>query len=432
MGCFLACFGGPKEQKRRRRRRSPPRNQVPGDYISLQPTPTLSPKELPVVPPEDSVPDLRETIEGVGCGSIKKKVSFNLDVTTYSEVPDFDDANGSDGEREKAVEEEKGGTGELVRSCLESKTSFNSSHRYHNWTGSDDEDEAGFEVCDFDDEEEDDGDLLSEDDEGSEEEPEESYDSVFSLPLREGQISPSSMGEKANGIGGSSPDRRPSLLSHRAARDRSQYVHSVLNPVENLSQWKSIKSKKPPLEKHPRKENINMERELEIPFSPEPTFKIKKAQISLCDKPNLDFEKVQKQEVSVDASLSNWLAPPVSTPPRMSISGKSGSTVSKEDRPILGALTLEEIKLASVNSSPRRSRSKSPDDMPILGTVGSYWKSRDRNVEDLGSEGIPNTTNKYREDKKVNWHATPFEVRLERALARGDADAYSSFPPTVC
>ncbi|KAI3778631.1 hypothetical protein L2E82_08012 [Cichorium intybus] len=31
--------------------------------------------------------------------------------------------------------------------------------------------------------------------------------------------------------------------------------------------------------------------------------------------------------------------------------------------------------------------------------------------------GIPNTTNKYKEDQKVSWHATPFEERLEKALS---------------
>ncbi|CAN8311460.1 unnamed protein product [Cochlearia groenlandica] len=31
--------------------------------------------------------------------------------------------------------------------------------------------------------------------------------------------------------------------------------------------------------------------------------------------------------------------------------------------------------------------------------------------------GIPNSTRKYKEDQKVSWHATPFEVRLEKALS---------------
>ncbi|KAK1267202.1 hypothetical protein QJS04_geneDACA000033 [Acorus gramineus] len=390
MGCFLACFGGPKEQKRRRRltRTSPPRNQVHGDYGSIQPTLTFSPKELPLESPVVSVLDLKEKAEG---GSIKKKVSFNLGVTTYSEVPAFEDTNESEKEREIEVAEEKGQPNRAAKTSSPGAGPFGSNHRYANWAGSDDDEDAGFKDCKCDDDEEDDGDI-SDACESDEEEPEESYDSVFSLPIdRVRQFSPPT---EVFTVGGCSP----SVLPNRAVRDRSQYVHPVLNPVENLSQWKSVKSKKPTLEKHPRKENIDAKLELEVPFSPEPTFKIKKAQIPFYSEPRLDFEKPPKQEISVDASLSNWLVPPVSKiPPRTSISGRSGSTVSKEDRPILGALTLEEIKLASVNSSPRRSPSRSPDEMPILGTVGSYWRSEDQCPADLGYKGIPNTTSKYRE-----------------------------------
>lgn len=36
------------------------------------------------------------------------------------------------------------------------------------------------------------------------------------------------------------------------------------------------------------------------------------------------------------------------------------------------------------------------------------------------------------QDKRVNWHNTPFEVRLERAITNGAADAYSSNPTKVC
>ncbi|KAL0911325.1 hypothetical protein M5K25_019458 [Dendrobium thyrsiflorum] len=40
--------------------------------------------------------------------------------------------------------------------------------------------------------------------------------------------------------------------------------------------------------------------------------------------------------------------------------------------------------------------------------------------------GIPNTTSKYREDRLINCHATPFEARVERALNRGIAESSSS------
>ncbi|QHO36739.1 uncharacterized protein DS421_9g286300 [Arachis hypogaea] len=40
-----------------------------------------------------------------------------------------------------------------------------------------------------------------------------------------------------------------------SGRDRSTNMHSVLSPVENLTQWKSIKAKVPS-SKHMRKENV--------------------------------------------------------------------------------------------------------------------------------------------------------------------------------
>ncbi|KAI9072669.1 hypothetical protein K1719_045370 [Acacia pycnantha] len=54
--------------------------------------------------------------------------------------------------------------------------------------------------------------------------------------------------------------------------------------------------------------------------------------------------------------------------------------------------------------------------------IPNLWESPEENPQITSPKvcygnGIPNTTNKYKEDKKVNWHATPFEVRLERALS---------------
>ncbi|VVA91364.1 unnamed protein product [Arabis nemorensis] len=101
---------------------------------------------------------------------------------------------------------------------------------------------------------------------------------------------------------------------------------------------------------------------------------------------------------------------------------KRGIT-SHDDRPVLCALTLDEIKQFSATSTPRKSPSKSPDETPIIGTVGGYWGNHIKAI-DCGSassfKGIPNTTSKYREDNKVKWHSTPFEARLEKALDNRD------------
>ncbi|XP_021888557.1 uncharacterized protein LOC110807678 [Carica papaya] len=97
----------------------------------------------------------------------------------------------------------------------------------------------------------------------------------------------------------------------------------------------------------------------------------------------------------------------------------SNSIRSQEDRPILGALTLEEIRQFSASSvRPKRSPSKSPDETPIIGTVDTYWNHTGSSTMDPASDsaaslkGIPNATSKYREDRGVNWHSTPFETRV--------------------
>ncbi|KAF2294894.1 hypothetical protein GH714_026878 [Hevea brasiliensis] len=129
-----------------------------------------------------------------------------------------------------------------------------------------------------------------------------------------------------------------------------------------------------------------------------------------------DQSKKSNQEIAVDASLSNWLG------------SSENTTINKPSTIDLGALTVEELKQLSLSSSPRRSPSHSPDEMAIIGTVGTYW-NHSGSGNDSGSvssfKGIPNTTSKYREDKRVNWHSTPFKTRLERALNGGAAaEAY--------
>eukprot|EP01018_Ginkgo_biloba_P002450 Gb_38936 [translate_table: standard] len=98
-----------------------------------------------------------------------------------------------------------------------------------------------------------------------------------------------------------------------------------------------------------------------------------------------------------------------------------------EDRPILGALSIQNLQSGPGNQiSPRRSpSSKSPDDRPILGAVGAHWNDNQpvspSKWED-GKAGIPNSTDRYKEDQKVSWNSTPFEVRLERALSNGGVE----------
>ncbi|KAI3760203.1 hypothetical protein L1987_50594 [Smallanthus sonchifolius] len=210
----------------------------------------------------------------------------------------------------------------------------------------------------------------------------------------------------------------PDVISSSESRIESS-LNPVLKPVENLAQWKALKLKgtvtqpPKPLDSNPQKENFSFN---SIPFPP----------------------KNWNQEIAVDASL-NWLVSteknspnnkragyyspdvePVSSGKCFSQESTITSVKSIEDRPMLGALTADELKQFSGSScTPRKSPGRSPDDMPIIGSVGSYW-SHTGSAQSLSStssyNGIPNATSKYREDKKVNWQNTPFETRLERAL----------------
>lgn len=495
MGCFLACFGS--EKGRRRRKSRPEKKIIPRDrshksYTSLQAnsppnqtTPEIaSPKTTspskqtapetaslqPIFPlkqidseavPSNNIQESRSFIrhksEDLSFNG-RKKVTFDPNVKAYDaeivsqEAPNSSSKSDVDKERQEIENIKVGKVNQSSavsddNSTTSSTSSYPSNHRYENCASSDDE--AEYEDSDNEDGDDNDNvDDLVEEGEG------ESFDSYFSLPMdKEREISSPHKSEKkevnTKPICVSSPDRKTTLLGNGSARDRSQYVHSVLNPVENLSQWKAVKAGSAPL-KPQRKENFNLGQEVQIPFCAEPTFKAPKPEISVNSSPSFKVTKSHpKQEISVDASLSNWLGSSETTPSvknsiagselsENSVSQRSYTSTNREDRPILGSLTIEEIRQSSASSSPRRSPTRSPDEIPIVGTVGGYWNHVDVATNSSSSQksgsdskGIPNTTSKYREDKRVNWHNTPFEVRLERALTVGDPEAYSSYSTKV-
>ncbi|CAL9154892.1 unnamed protein product [Musa hybrid cultivar] len=440
MGCFLACFGGSKNRKRRRSPRKslpleraqercrPPRPNVSTKQITPKSlTPDLSPLNPAVE--DNTLPELKENLAQGSLSRTRKKVTFNLNVQTYEEVSGDEDSKCllEDDEGPEAVDED-GKPHEGQDEFSPKLGAFPLNHRYQNCEISDDDgsdcggdEEEDYSDSDFDEEED--------DEVGTEEKEEESYDSFFSLAIDE---EPQRLQEVRSPEPKcpSSPGRQPILLAGGGnKRDRSQYVHPVLNPVQNLTQWKEVKVHSARA-KNAKVENADTEKENQMMFCSEAmNNKAKKPQgsVELDRTPNCST----KQEISVDASLSNWLLSSENSTvegPEASNSPRSNSAFSREDRPILGALTVEDLKQASVTSSPRRSPSRSTDEKPILGTVGRYWNSKNQGDDSAsshqpssGHNGSPNTTIKYREDKPVNWNSTPFEVMLERALETGTA-----------
>ncbi|KAK7393370.1 hypothetical protein VNO78_21923 [Psophocarpus tetragonolobus] len=402
MGCFFgACFGSSKHRKHNNHKvqRNGGSNSDK-DQASVSLVQDCSKNAI------NPIPQLQDKSEEQLSASSKKKVTFDSNVKAYEPVlaDGVEEEKSEEGGKKEALAAPKSSYSE--DSSVTSTGSYPPNHRYQNCRDSDDEEEE----IDYGE-----SDLGDENDDVIREECNESVDDFG----EDGIVATTA----ADHVFVEEVDVK-SIGSNSNARDRSVYVHPVLNPVENLTQWKVVKAKRtPPL--RPQKENEFGVGVKESPFSL---------------KSESDTSKKLNQEVRVDASLSNWLVSPETTPvskagsmasftgtPDRSTSQGSYSVLSHEDRPILGALTLEEIKQFSATSSPRKSPSRSPDEMPIIGTVGTYWNTAG-SAEDPGSvssfKGIPNSTSKYREDKRVNWHSTPFETRIEKALNRGSASAY--------
>ncbi|KAF3628061.1 putative LRR receptor-like serine/threonine-protein kinase-like [Capsicum annuum] len=442
MGCLLGCFGGDKDKKRRKNRKKViPRDQK---HVCQDPPRSIISTEQSITedPSGNLLSQAQDRLEEQLSLSARKKVTFDSKVTTYEPVLSMYESTDSLPETKKSGEDERE-EGYLAKSSqskssseegsvISSVGSYPTNHRYQNCRDSDDEAEE-FGDSDLDEEcdPNDDEDYGDSDCEGGE---------VLSEPVAAASFG-SKGGQSFHQVKEQEVDS-PTLMfdmpdkemrkgeTNGYVRDRSAYIHPVLNPVENLSQWKSVKSHAAePLKLLPQKENVAAE--VEGPralFSLEPTFK----QSSSSFKP-----KPKDQDIRVDASLSNWLVTPDNTRKKAgfsvletvtsekSMSQSSNSVMSFEDRPILGALTIEELKQHSATSSPRKSPCRSPDEMPIIGTVGTYWNPLG-SAKGSGSassfKGIPNSTSKYREDKRVNWHSTPFEARLDKAL-QGAAEA---------
>ncbi|CAN6486165.1 unnamed protein product [Victoria cruziana] len=424
MGCFLACFGGSKRRTGRREKPNVlPRNanydrhksQLAAPSLNVQacslkplilepqlPSYDLKPiatdYQIPVsslkAPTDSFKPPTAETQGSSGLESRKRtdkpgkteapssgsqrKVKFDLQVNTYLEISNEEESKFATEEGRKEKPERETEENKCKDDCTTSSVSYPVSHRYGDCRNDDYEDDDIDDDPtddDFDDDEEEDGDSDVEHGELFE------WYSASSFESEPKSVSPPSTNSAA-------ANQRPTMaVSH--ARDRSRYVHPVLNPIENASQWKALKSRearsKPILEGS--KENIPCEQDASVGFNSD-----------------------TKKEMRVDASLSNWLSSTDTTTGNLKDGTLHFSQIGN-CRVAFGALTGEKVN----RMPPQGSEYQSP--------VGNCSKPSelDELSEKSNSEikGIPNSTSKYREDQRVTWHSTPFEVRLARALGKG-------------
>uniref|UniRef100_A0ACD5URG2 Uncharacterized protein n=1 Tax=Avena sativa TaxID=4498 RepID=A0ACD5URG2_AVESA len=391
-----------------------PASSLPQEKIV---TPPLSPVKCS--PPVVAVPDMepREVSEEDSRSGGKKKVTFDMNVKTYEDTT-LSDEEGELSEPVKWMKDED--VEHVQKSVL-----LPENHRYGNCIDSDDDngDEYGEDDNYGDDSEAEEDfvdckiDLVDEEEMRTGENTEESHESLFSLPMSKDQQNGQEVSSPVPKSSVTPAQEESPLIHGNNHRDRSQYVRPVLNPVQNLSQWKEVKAQAGPVKKL-YKENVNSVPDVGASLS-----------CKVANQTKMGPSNSSKGEVSVDASLSTWLASSDNSTvdKAQSKSPCSVSSVSREERPVLGALTVDDLKQSSATPSPRRSPGHNREEVPIVGTVGSYWSSTKQgngycsSRSDSGSTGIPNTTSKYREDRKVNWHSTPFNVRLDKALKKSSA-----------
>ncbi|CAL1355988.1 unnamed protein product [Linum trigynum] len=285
MGCLMGCFGLSSKRKRRKPpSRILPRDQGFGSYEQLGNSGAMD-----IESNEEMM--RKQTKRSPLKGKIRKKVSFNLNVMAYEPISSQDDSSLSlwVGDEDGKTEEIGNKRGKTVEEPPPSPAeedpiatklaSYPSNYRYRNCIDHFDEDEDEEEEDDFYGE----SDLDSDEDYDEEEEKEEVeggqlgdieelrrrtigiQDKQVSQPFNSLQVSPNS---------GKWPEK-----NDQNARERSQYIHSVLNPVENLAQWKEIKAK--------GKQQQQQKKE------------------------NTESMLLPVQGVAVASSLSNWLASPL-------------------------------------------------------------------------------------------------------------------------
>ncbi|CAN8315918.1 unnamed protein product [Cochlearia groenlandica] len=236
MGCFMGCFGLSSNKKHRNAtRKILPRDQRICIYEPLLSSDPTDSTTFVDNPDKISDPNLRFVCdeEKEGTKKTRKRVRFNLNEQIY-EPTRFDDEE----------EEEEEAQGELSTLVIEEEADdlsirsvYPSNYRYHNCLNSfeeDEEDELGYGESDLEDEDyytDDENDYQDDDDE-----------------------------------------------------DMDKDVTPLLNPVENIAQWKAAKAK-PVRVKQRMKENVEEEADVD------------------------DQAKPLMKEIIVNASL-NWLASP--------------------------------------------------------------------------------------------------------------------------
>ncbi|XP_073302713.1 uncharacterized protein [Primulina huaijiensis] len=302
MGCFLGCFGDAKDGRSRKQRIQRADSQVQllqqNKVRSFQQQSLLLEEQsFTETPPPNLVTKLQNRPEGEDqlSPSPRKRVTFNANITTHEHYSLYESTDSlPEGnlnvQKEKELNPRSSSQPQFeeensVKSCI---VLYPPNHRYHNARDRDSEDEAeDYGDSDFDDLEDDYGD---EDDIDCISDGQEMWSGSTLIPSLESRTE----NQLTSFIKTQFLEEDSTPVLKTQARNRSDYVNSVLNPVENVTQWKAAKSKGTCLLKLQKENNQSL-------FA-----------LSV----RSDQFQNSNQETAVDASLSNWLVSSESTLPK--------------------------------------------------------------------------------------------------------------------
>lgn len=325
----------------------------------------------------------------------KKKVAFDLNVKTYEVLPAVEEEEEKVEVGDVWIEAKEAKERESESVCRPTLIESNGSscalkNRYLNCESSDDE-LGGTDLEEIDVEEdgvEDDGVGVC--DEGIAAQ-EESSESLFSLSIDSRKhFFVAEIGEKEEvnspfPVKSSCQNELNKSAFNQSARLRSEHIDSVLNPVENLPQWKAVTTRTNSPIKNQDKENVLTGQEVPLSTGPKPTFTLAN---HIC-KPSSNNSRFTGQEIAVDTSLSSWLVDSEATPKSKCSNDSVGNSPSErasmpssdKGQPVVGFPIVEDLRQFSASTSPRWSRGRTLDEPPVFGTVGSYWSHTGQAVE---------------------------------------------------
>ncbi|XP_051194659.1 protein JASON [Lolium perenne] len=223
------------------------------------------------------------------------------------------------------------------------------------------------------------------------------------------------------------------IKTGKRGRTGKQFIYPVLRPIENKLEWMELRDESSPMiASHPPKRRYLCEDSTEKPQQALPS--LVSTDTELPESAPFSFHaksKGQAEEVTspeehknqngshqiLDGGIGELLKISSSYNEKHGVASLSSwlKTSSAEDSESHSGIGGDFGKL------PGFGRIGDITEVPIFVASGLNWN--DDNPTPMlpkavwDGNGIPNTTTKYKEDQKVNWHATPFEERLMKVLS---------------